>query len=575
MRNNRSIWLSVLPFLAIIVSSLPLLTLEFPKGHDWVFELVRVSEFKSAIINGQFPPYWGENLYGGYGSPIFLYYAPTYSLIATFFSFITGSITSGSTLALIILSMIAVVSMKLLVRAAAGDKALEGEAASRIAAYFFILNPYLICDMLLRNANAEYTALCLSPLTFYGLLLIDRKPRLGGLILSAGFALVITSHNLTALIIFPMILISSLFLYLPKIKKSIWITIFGSISLGLGISAFFWLPALYYKSFVNIEQMMSGKFNYLNQFQSFISLFGYNDFFAIGLLTPLVLLCSIVVIFIARHRNKLIYIRLYIFSICSSLFLIFLQTRASQYFWGIIPYMRHFQFPWRMMGPLALVTSVAAGLSFDFFCKDTPKKNIIMREILILLICIANAMGHIKSSEQVPDNISYMFTGEIIKNRGLPATVLDEYLPQGASHDIWRIGRSNMGPVVKSIPDIEINILKNSGTHIVLESISQTPVKLQMARWFFLDWKCTVNGAPYDVKKNKFGSFDISIPAGFNKIILHLLPPLLRRVCIWVSLMSIMTWCIVLLLSILKYYRIKLQIDTSPINDDELAPWWR
>jgi hypothetical protein len=550
MRNNRYVLLNVLPFLALIVSSLPLLTLEFPKGHDWLFELVRVSEFKSAIINGQFPPYWGENLYGGYGSPIFLYYAPLYLLIATLCSFITGSITSGSTLALIILSVIAVFSMKLLVQAAIGEKTFEGESSSRIAAYFFLLNPYIICDMLQRNANAEYTALCLSPLAFYGLILIDRKPCFGGLILSGALALIVTSHNLTALIMFPMILISALFLYAQKSSIFIRVTIIGSIILGLAISAFFWVPALYYKSLVQIEQMMSGKFYYLNQFKSFISLFGYNDFFSVGLLTPIILLCSLAAMYVSRKRNKINYLNLYIFAICSSLFLIFLQTRASNVFWKIIPYMPLFQFPWRMMGPLALVISVTAGLSFDLFCKETPKKNIMMREILILLICITNAAGHIRSSEPVPKDVSYMFTGEKIKYMGLPATVLDEYLPRDASNDIWRIGRSDMGPVVKSIPDIKMNVLKDSGTEIILEAISQTPAKIQMARWFFLDWKCTVNGTPENVKMNKFGSFDISIPAGFNKIILHLFPPLLRRVCIWVSLLSLVTWLIILSLSI-------------------------
>ena len=552
MKNNRYFWPSVLPFLAITVCSLPLLTLEFPKGHDWLIELVRVSEFKSAIINGQFPPYWGENLYGGYGSPIFVYYAPLYMLIATFCSFITGSIISGSTLALIILSVIAVFSMKLLLQEVVGEKTSEGESASRIAAYFFILNPYLICDMLQRNANAEYTALCLSPLAFYGLILIDRKPRFGGLVLSGALALIITSHNLTALIIFSMVLILSLFLYLPKKNISIWLTIIASISLGLAISAFFWMPALYYKSSVQIEQMMSGKFNYHNQFQSIISLFGYKYFFSVGSITPIIILCSIAVMFFERNQNKSNYINLYVFIICGSLLLVFLQTRASAIFWKIVPYMPLFQFPWRMMGPLALVTSVGAGLSFFLFCEDTPIKNIKMREFLILLVCITNAMGHIRSSEQVPKNLSYLFAGETIKNTGLPATVLDEYLPKGASNDIWMNRSSNIGPVVKSIPDVEINVLKDSGTEIILETVSETPARLQMARWFFLGWECTVNGVPHNVKLNKFGSFDISIPTGFNKIILHLFPPLLRRVCVWISLMSLAIVFIILSLPTTK-----------------------
>lgn len=47
--------LRLLPFLALVVSSLPLLSLKVPEGHDWLYELVRVSEFKTAVINGHFP----------------------------------------------------------------------------------------------------------------------------------------------------------------------------------------------------------------------------------------------------------------------------------------------------------------------------------------------------------------------------------------------------------------------------------------------------------------------------------------------------------------------------------------
>jgi hypothetical protein len=78
---------------------------------------------------------------------------------------------------------------------ALGKKTFKNEAASRIAIYFFILNPYLLGDKLLRNANAEYTALCLLPLTLYGLLVIGRRLRTGSLILSISLALTITAHT--------------------------------------------------------------------------------------------------------------------------------------------------------------------------------------------------------------------------------------------------------------------------------------------------------------------------------------------------------------------------------------------
>jgi hypothetical protein len=559
MSKRRYLFLGLLPFLALIVSSLPLFPLEFPQGNDWIFELVRVAEFKSAIVNGQFPPYWGENLYGGYGSPVYLFYAPLYLSVSTFCSILTGSIAGGSTLALIIFSLVGVLSVKLVLQAALGKKTFENEAASRISIYFFILNPYLICDKLLRNANAEYAALCVFPLAIYGILIIGRKPRIGGLILAAGLALTITAHNLTALITAALISTAALVLYLPGKRVSLWITIIGSMALGLGLSAFFWLPAVYYKSFVRSDELMTGRFDFHTQYQPLISFFGYDQIFSAGLVTPLVLLCAIGIFWVARGRKELAYKKLNIFAFGSSLFFLFLQTRASVYIWEKVPYMPFFQFPWRMMGPLALVSSIVAGLSFAYLYSEKSKHSITFREIIFLFLCILNALPHLKASEPLPEGVlsqlSYILRGETIKNKGLSVTVGDEFLPRFACPDVWRTERSHNGPVVHSIPKIDMKVVKDSGTNITLETSSDSPARLQLARWFFPGWKCTVNGELRDVEINKLGSFDISIPAGFNQIILQLGPPLLRRVSSWVSLASLTVWCIIMLISTIRHCR--------------------
>lgn len=70
---------------------------------------MRVSEFREALAAGQVPPYWSGNLYGGYGSPVFLFYAPLFSLLA----------------------------------------------AARVGTVSFVLHPYVLGDKLVRNADAE------------------------------------------------------------------------------------------------------------------------------------------------------------------------------------------------------------------------------------------------------------------------------------------------------------------------------------------------------------------------------------------------------------------------------------
>jgi uncharacterized membrane protein len=66
----------------------------FPAGHDWSYELVRVAEYAHALADGQVPPYWASNLYTGYGSPVFLFYAPLFVFLASFTSFIVGSVSA-------------------------------------------------------------------------------------------------------------------------------------------------------------------------------------------------------------------------------------------------------------------------------------------------------------------------------------------------------------------------------------------------------------------------------------------------------------------------------------------------
>ena len=130
MKRSRSILLDLLPLVAVIVSSMPLIILGFPDGHDSIFGLVRVAEFKSSLVNGQFPPYWGNNLYGGYGSPIFLFYAPLYLFVSTICSVFARSIAGGMISAVIIFSLVAILGVKLMLNEALGEHTFETGAAS-------------------------------------------------------------------------------------------------------------------------------------------------------------------------------------------------------------------------------------------------------------------------------------------------------------------------------------------------------------------------------------------------------------------------------------------------------------
>src|SRR5882757_752289 len=88
------------PYVCAVLPFLVLATLGAPLGHDFEFELVRVAAYAHAWQDGQLPPYWGGDLYAGYGSPIFLFYGHVYLAIASVLSTLTHGYALGSLLAL-------------------------------------------------------------------------------------------------------------------------------------------------------------------------------------------------------------------------------------------------------------------------------------------------------------------------------------------------------------------------------------------------------------------------------------------------------------------------------------------
>jgi hypothetical protein len=546
MRRPGSIVLSLLPYLAVIIVSLPFVIVGFPDGHDSSYGLVRAAEFKYSLFNGQFPPYWAENLYGGYGSPIFLFYAPLYLLVSTMCSLLAGSIAGGMMLALVLFSLAAIFGVKLMLQEVLGRHTLENQAALRVGVYFFLLNPYLIGDLFRRNAYSEYSALCISPFAVYGLLQIRSRPCIGGLILATSLALIILAHNLTALVITALVLAAALIIYPPFEHHLSWRIITANIGLSLGLSAFFWVPAIYYLPLVRNEQNVTGKFDFHNNFPALRNLFGYEEFFSTGLLIPLVLLIAASILLFSPKKRDLPHKRLFLFAFGCSLLFLFLQTRLSLLVWETVPYMPYFQFPWRMMGPLALVASIVLGMSFAHLHRGSSRGIVLFREVAVLLLCIVNAIPQLREARPVPWEISRQFTTMLdpqnIRKLGLSATYSDEYLPRVADPNAWRSARPMLGPIVRTKSGIGLKILKDSGTNIYLETDASGPTSLELARWFFPEWKCAVNGEACKLGLNKTGSLDVSIPPGSNRIVLELFPPALRRLAVWVSLASLAAW---------------------------------
>jgi hypothetical protein len=255
-----------IPVLIIFAFSLPAILPLFHQGlftmHDDQ-QVVRLIQLDKSLAAGQFPVRWVQDLGFGYGYPLFNFYPPLVYYLGEIFH--------------LLLSTSFIISIKLVFAAAFLGSALTmywwakhhyGRLAAVIAALFYVYIPYRAVDAYVRGALAELFSFVWLPLI---LLSIDKifdhfsnaksksLPFKPVVILAISYGLLMITHNLITLP-FTLLMILYALLQFIRVKPKRYLQLVGSFLLagvlGLGLSAFFWLPALSEKQFTLVDQIL-------------------------------------------------------------------------------------------------------------------------------------------------------------------------------------------------------------------------------------------------------------------------------------------------------------------------------
>ena len=551
--------LPALPWVAAAIGCWPLLSGGFPKGHDWLLKLVRVAEYQAALAAGQLPPYWGENLYGGYGSPVFLFYAPLFSAGSSLIGWLLGTPLLGALICTVLASLLAVPATRAMLDSALGvsqgssppskseDAVLA--AAARVGVSVYVLHPYLLGNKLIRNASAEFAALCLMPLVLYGVLIASRRPRAAFGWLSGGLAIVILTHNLTALAAVTLAVGAAIVCYLRERSPYTWRVLAGGVAIGLAGAFFFWFPAVALTDLIRTEDLLRGKFDFHRQFPDFPAAFGYSRFYATGVLTPLILALGVALTVggrgIRREDNgqsRLVLVA----ALTAAGVILLLLTPLSSAIWERIPLMPLFQFPWRMLGPLALLCAVVSACVFARLLSGQGARRLAFAELGVWGLCVLNAAPALNAyaplRPAIKARLPVILAPASIREGRQSVTVLDEYLPRAADPETWRTERPTRGPLVWVRGDAMIEVVEDGGTRISLEVDATEATILRVARWAFPGWVYEVDGIPSKHFENQAGSLDLPVPSGHHHLVLRLEPPWQRRVGLAVSGAALLLW---------------------------------
>jgi hypothetical protein len=356
---------------------------------------------------------------------------------------------------------------------------------------------------------------------------------------------VILSHNLTALVVAASALGVSAAIYAPVHERmQIGARILAGLALGIGIAAWFWWPALATLAWVRPEELLRGKFEFAQQWQSAAQLFGYARFFSAGAGVPLALLAGAVAalrMHASRERSLLIA------ALAGAAGCVLLMHPSSTPLWRSVRSLALFQFPWRFVGPLSLYAALAGALAYARLTAHWSIERRRVCEIALCVLGVLNALPQLARSlgaePYSSQELTRVLRPESVRTLGLGLTVYDEYLPRSAERSIWRTLRPLQGPVIDTRPSAAVEIEHDRGTRIALHVTAAKPTRIRLARWAFPGWQARWAGSEIPLLPSPTGVVELELAPASGVLELELHPPRVRSFGLALSAASLLVLC--------------------------------
>lgn len=371
-------WKDKLAVVALLFLTLWGLKILFQPGfygsHDGPFMYARTAAMVDELRAGQFPVRISNTLAFGRGYPVFNYHYPL------FFYLSSGLILAGLGVA---------TSMKIVIIGATFWSVLScyrwlkvffETKAALAGAVLFLFVPYRFLMIFVAGNYGTVLASAFVPMILWLIseLIVKERHDLWWA-LSLGIAALLTAHNVTALFFAPILAIYTLVLLL--IYQKSWLRILAQLVIagifGLGLAAFFWVPAIMEMNLVRLSKVVA--VSYAEHFPTLGQLiywpwgYGYSNpgiendgmSFMLGIGQWLVVLLAIFLV--VRYKLKTLgkkqekTERLVAVVIELFLVVIYLMTVNSTFVWESLPVMKQIQFPWRLLAvEIVLVSFLGA-----------------------------------------------------------------------------------------------------------------------------------------------------------------------------------------------------------------------
>jgi hypothetical protein len=470
-KNSFIIPISLLMLLVCLIL-IPLFKPGFPVTDDGDWMIIRLTAFYQAFADGQFPVRFLMRLNNNYGYPVSNFLYPGYLYI-------------GSLLRLFHLPYVAIV--KLIFGGSVAFCALFSylwlrrffsSISSFIGACSLLVSPYFLYDFYKRGSVGELLA------TSVVIILLWSIESGYVWLISPITALLFVSHNTLALI-FSFVVGG----YIIVRKK---FDAFLPVVIGVWMSSFFWIPAIFERSFVRFDLVqVSNPFDYGSVSQTLVLI-------GIPLLLPLFL-------FLRKRKDTLDKEFLY-FSAVSTCAVIG-SSMIGTVFWKTSFFIHFVQFPYRLLS-VVFITGPWL-IAFLLHVVGNGRKKVWIGFALLVVLSAPSVPLFMKVHNVVREE------GFYTTNEGT-TTVQDEYLPRWVEKNpaertnsklVLFSGKGTIESIVASTKKIDARLI------IERESV------IQFNTVFYPGWGGTLNGKPINISyQNTNGLMRVSVPKGEHHI---------------------------------------------------------
>ncbi len=560
-------------------------------GGDSPFLLFRLQQLYTALSQGVFPVRWMPDAAFGLGYPFFNYYAALPFYVAALFHAAGSSFVVAIKVTHLIGFIGAALGMVGWMRSANANR-----AASWLAAVAYTYAPFHLVNVYVRGDSlGEFWAFALFPLCLWAARRLADQPSYSrGLPLALAYAALLLTHNISALIFSPFLGLYILFLAISRQPSAIPLrfasgTIVShqlsatsrhsafiilnsafAFTLGLALSAFFWLPALRETGFGQLGAQTTGYFHYSNHFRGrdlvqLSPLFNYDvgstgtTPFAMGLAQAALVALGLIALAYGFLKTRLsaisqrpsaisFIIHHSSFIILSFLLSTFMITRYSEPLWANLPLLPFVQFPWRFLSVQSVFASAIIGLAIQPATDGRPQTTVVRRlsaTVITVFIILSSLLAlrpdfiAIADSDVTAERLQLYeyFTGNI------GTTIRYEYLPtltQPRPYSSEEFIRGTASLKLLSGDAVGSRIEKRAASQTWAVTVNSASASVAVPLLYWPGWEARADGEKIDTHPaGGLGWIAFDLPKGAHTVELKLGDTPTRRAAATISLIAL------------------------------------